>query len=49
MVYTKNQISKFKDKSNMPGTQTDPRVETAKEWRPDVYKQNKATAHGGKD
>ena len=33
----------------MPGTQTDPRVETAKQWRKDVYHQNKAVAHGGKD
>ena len=33
----------------MPGTQTDPRVETAKQWRSEVYLQNKATAHGGTD
>ena len=33
----------------MPGTQTDPRVETANEWQPDFYRQNKASAHGGKD
>ena len=33
----------------MTSTQTDPRVATAKEWKPTVYTQHAVQAHGGLD